>query len=643
MAREPQDSPQILEEPSDSLKRDLTGLAGKVVTAVAVLSSLYHIWALGLKATSVMELRAIHLMVGFIIVPLLYAPFKNRKRLTLLDWLFAAAGVAITVYVLTEGDAWVLRAGVAPTTLDVVFGGLCIIMILEMVRRLVGAPLAILTTVLMVYAKFASFFPGALRSKSYSIARIVSQAFSVDGIYGIPIGASSTYVLLFILFGAMLSATGTGKFYTDLAYSAAGRMRGGPAKVAVIASALFGTISGSGIANVVATGTFTIPLMKSTGFLSHFAGAVEAVASTGGQIMPPVMGAGAFLMAEMVSMPYSKIALSAALPALLYFLAVYLMIDFEAGRMGLEGMPASQLPDARSVWRSRGHLMIPLIVLLYELLVVQTTAIKAALFGIGAAVVVSYVKKETRISGQAIIKALADGTKGCMEVIASCACAGIVVAMISLTGVGLKLSAAIVSVAGGSLFLALILTAVIVIVLSMGLPTTACYLVSAAVMGPALSKMGISPLQAHLFIFYFACISGITPPVALVAYPAGAIAKCSPIAVAFTAARLGIVGFLVPFMFVYTPGLLLVGSLPWVLWSCVTSVLGVFSLSMALGGWFRRPIPVALRAVLLVSGILLMIAEIVTDFVGLTGLAIGFFVHLRMISRTQKPGAVAAA
>ncbi|NPV69954.1 MAG: TRAP transporter permease [Firmicutes bacterium] len=626
MARS-EDSTRILEEPSDSLKRNLTGAAAAIVAGVAVLSSLYHVYSLGIRATSVLELRALHLMVAFIIVPLLYAPFSGRKAVSPLDWLMAIAGVVTTFYVLTQNEDFVLRAGVSPTAGDLVLGAVAIVLILEMVRRLVGLPLTILTLVLVLYAKFASFFPGPLRAKSYPLARIISQAFSIDGIYGIPIGASSTFVLLFILFGAVLNATGTGKFYTDLAYAGAGRLRGGPAKVAVFASALFGTISGSGIANVVATGTFTIPLMKSTGFLPHFAGAVEAVASTGGQIMPPVMGAGAFLMAEMVSMPYSKIAISAALPAILYFLAVYLMIDLEAGRMGLKGLPSCELPDPKAIWRTRGHLIIPLLVLLYELVIVQTTAIRAALFAIYTAVAVSFLRKDTRLSWKGLLGALADGTKGCMEVIASCACAGIVVAMISLTGVGLKLSTAIVSLSHGSLFLALVLTAVIVVILSMGLPTTACYLISAAVMGPALTKMGISPLQAHMFIFYFACVSGITPPVALVAYPAAAIARTSPIQVALTAAKLGIVGFLVPFMFVYTPGLLLMGSPGWVAWSCLTSTLGVFALSVALEGWLSRPVAPAVRAVLLAGGVLLMIAEIKTDLIGLGCLAAGLTLH----------------
>lgn len=626
---------EILEEPSDSLKRDLTGMAAVIVSAVAVLSTLYHIYALGIRATSVLELRTIHLMAAFIIVPLLYAPFKHRKALSLFDWILVIVGIIVSVYVLLQSEDFVLRAGVSPTVGDLICGGIAIFLILEMVRRLVGLPLVILTLVLILYAKFASFFPGPLQSKSYPLMRIISQAYSIDGIYGIPIGASSTYVLLFILFGAILNATGTGKLYTDLAYAVAGRYRGGPAKVAVFASALFGTISGSGIANVVGTGTFTIPLMKSAGFAPHFAAAVEAVASTGGQIMPPVMGAGAFIMAEMISVPYVKIAVAALLPAILYFGAVYTMIDLRAGKKGLKGLPANQLPDPKEVLRERGHLIIPLLVLLYELVIVQTTAIRAALFAIYTAIAVSCIRKNSRLSWSSLFKALGDGTKGCMEVIAACACAGIVVAMISLTGVGLKLSAAIVTISQGSLFMALILTAIIVVILSMGLPTTACYLISAAVMGPALAKMGISPLQAHLFIFYYACISGITPPVALVAYPAAAIAKTSPIKVALTAARLGIVGFLVPFMFVYTPGLLLVGSPLFIAQSCITSALGVFALSAALEGWLSRSISMLARGILLISGIFLMIAEPITDFIGLTCLIIVLIFHYLPAKKTS--------
>lgn len=611
----------LLSEYSDSLKRNLRSNINILVSFIAAAFAIYHIIALGIKATSALELRLIHLMAGFVLVPILYAPSKKLKGDTpsLLDWILSILGIAITIYVFSQGDDFVLRAGVNPTTLDLVFGGISIILILEMVRRLVGWPLVILTVFLIVYAKCAIYFPGILCAKSYSFTRIISQAFSIDGMYGIPIGASATYVLLFILFGAILNATGAGKFYTDLAYAVAGRYRGGPAKVALLASALFGTISGSGIANVVATGTFTIPLMKSAGFAPHFAAAVEAVASTGGQIMPPIMGAGAFLMSEMISRPYPEIAISAIIPALLYFGAAYLMIDFEAGKRKLLGLPTSQLPQVKEVLKKRGHLLIPIAVLLYELLILKTTAIRAALFSIYTVIIISFLKKETRFpSIMSFIEALANGTKGCLEVIATCACAGIVVAMISLTGVGIKLSSFVMSLAGGSLLAALILVAIVVIILSMGLPTTACYLISAAVMAPALTQIGFSPLQAHFFIFYYACISGITPPVALVAYPAAAIAKTNPFKVAFEAAKLGISGFIVPFMFMYNPALLLVGKPAFVLWACVSAIIGILSLSISLSGWFQGKIKIWARIAFLIAGVCLIIPEIDTDLIGLT-------------------------
>lgn len=619
-----------LSEYADTLKRSLKPNISLFASLLAAAFSIYHIIALGVKATSAMELRLIHLMAGLLLVPILYAPSKRSKRDTpsLFDWFLSLLGVIVTIYVFSQGDDFVFRAGINPTNLDILFGAITIFLILEMVRRLVGWPLIILTLILMVYAKFAVYFPGIFRSKSYSFARIISQSFSVDGIYGIPIGASATYVLLFILFGAILNATGAGKFYTDLAYSIAGRFRGGPAKVAVIASALFGTISGSGIANVVATGTFTIPLMKNAGFAPHFAAAVEAVASTGGQIMPPIMGAGAFLMAEMISKPYSEIAISAIIPALLYFGAAYLMIDFEAGKRNLMGLPPAQLPRISKVIKERGHLIIPIAVLLYELLIVKTTAIKAALFSIYAVIIISFLKKETRLpSLTSLIEALANGTKGCLEVIATCACAGIVVAMISLTGIGIKLSSFVISLAGGSLLMALILVAIVVVILSMGLPTTACYLISAAVMAPALTKIGLSPLQAHFFIFYYACISGITPPVALVAYPAAAIAKTNPFKVAFEAAKLGITGFIVPFMFIYSPALLLVGNWLFVSWSCLTATIGILALSISLSGWFQSSVRTWLRVTLFIAGLCLIVPEIKTDLIGLAMFGVSLAWH----------------
>jgi TRAP transporter 4TM/12TM fusion protein len=466
--------------------------------------------------------------------------------------------------------------------------------------------------------------------RDYSLTKIISYVFNIDGIYGMSIGVSSTYVVLFILFGAFLKNSGAGELYTDFSYAIAGRARGGPAKVAVISSALFGTISGSGIANVVTTGTITIPLMKKSGFKKEYAGAIEAVASTGGQIMPPVMGAGAFLMAEMIGLPYTSIVIAATLPALLYFVTTFFIIDLRAGKDGLIGLPSSELPNIKEVIKAKGHLIIPLLVLLYTLIIQGATPIRSAFFSIISCVVVSYFKKSTRMNLKSILDALESGLNGSLEVIAACACAGIIMALVTLTGIGLKLSALIVMLAGSSLLLALVLTAVIIIILSMGLPTTACYLVGAAIMAPALTQLGITPLQSHMFIFYFACLSGITPPVALAAYPAGAIAKANPVTVSFVAFRMAIVGFIIPFIMVYSPAIMLIGEPLEIVMVIITSLIGAYSIAVATEGWFKKNLHMLGRVLLIIGGVCLIIPGVKTDFMGIALIVIGYLMGIKL-------------
>ena len=611
-----QEQTSVREEDYEKPKRSRVGKLALAISILGVAAALFHIYALGIRATSVILLRNIHLLCGFVLIPLLYPASKKQvDRVRFIDYLLIAIGVSISIYVMLQDEDFFLRAGVAPTKGDLVFGSLAILLILIITKRVIGWPLVVVTLFFLVYAKFAIYFPGMFVGKSHSLTNIISYVFNIEGIYGIPIGVSSTYVLLFILFGVFLKQSGAGEFYTDFAYSIAGRTRGGPAKVAVISSALFGTISGSGIANVVTTGSITIPLMKKTGFKGYYAGAVEAVASTGGQIMPPVMGAGAFLMAEIIGVPYTKIMIAAALPALLYFVSIYYVVDLQAARRGLQGLRPNELPSLKKVLFREGHLVIPLLILIYILLT-GATPIKAAFYSILATILVSTLKKETRMGIRKIFSSLEDGVLGCLEVIAACGCAGIIMALVALTGIGLKLSALIVQISGSNLFIALLLTAAIVIVLSMGLPTTACYIVSATIMAPGLTKMGITPIQAHLFIFYYACLSGITPPVALVAYPAGAIAKASPVTVSITAFRLGIVGFLVPFMFIYSPNLLLIGNVGQVVIAAITSLIGAYFISVASEGWFGGPVHALSRLLVLAGGIFMLIPGVKTDAMG---------------------------
>lgn len=606
----------VREEEYEKKARPKEGKFGVVISVLAVATALYHIYALGIIATSVIMLRNIHLLAGIVLIALLYpASKKYLARVHFIDYLLIAAGISVSIYLMLQDQDFFMRAGVAPTREDLIFGLLAMVVVLIVTKRVIGLPLVIITLILLFYAKFASYFPGIFMGRSHSYTKIISYIFSIDGIYGIPIGVSSTYVILFIIFGAFLKNSGAGDFYTNFAYAIAGRARGGPAKVAVISSALFGTISGSGIANVVTTGAITIPLMKRAGFKPHYAAGVEAVASTGGQIMPPIMGAGAFLMAEMIGVPYIKIMIAAAFPALLYFISVHFAIDLRASKEGLLGLKKEELPSLKGVLLGGSHLLIPLFVLVYYLLI-GATPIKAAFVAIFVTIAVSMLRKMTRMNISKVIKSLEDGVLGSLEVIAACACAGIIMALVTLTGLGLKLSSLIIMISGAQLFLALLLTAIVVIVLSMGLPTTACYLISATILAPGLADLGISPIQAHLFIFYYACMSGITPPVALVAYPAGAIAKANPVTVSLTAFRLGVVGFLVPFMFVYSPNLLMIGTVGQILIACITALIGVGIISISSEGWYRGPVNSVARGFLFVGGALMVVPGVTTDLAG---------------------------
>jgi len=621
----------------ETRKRKFTGKTAVIIAWISIAGALWHLYALGIAAQSVIVLRSVHLMFGLILIPLLYPGFKKSDKITIFDMMMVIAGVAVSVYVLMQDHSFILRAGVSPTQGDLIFGTIAIILVLLATKRVLGWPLVIIVAVFMIYAKFGSYFPGAFMGRDYSWSRIISFAFNVDGIYGITIGVSSTYVVLFIIFGAFLQNSGAGELYTDFAYGIAGRLRGGPAKVSVISSALFGTISGSGIANVVADGPITIPLMKRSGFRKEYAGAVEAVASTGGQIMPPVMGAGAFLMAEMIGLPYTEIMISATLPALLYFSTAWFVIDLRAGKDGLVGLKGSELPQVKDVLRSKGHLVLPLLILIYALVFMGVTEIKSALLAIVACVVCSWFRKSTRMDLKSISNALQAGLNGSLEVIAACAAAGIIMSLVTLTGVGLKLSSLIITLAGSSLLLALVLTAVIIIIMSMGLPTTACYLIGAAIMAPALTQLGISPLSAHMFIFYFACLSGITPPVALCAYPAAAIAKANPVTVSLVAFKMAIVGFIIPFVMVYSPAIFMNGTPLEVVWVVITSLVGAYSIAMAIEGWRNTNLHMVGRAMLMVGGICLIVPGLNSDIVGVVLITAGYFIGKKLYKEPQKP------
>lgn len=626
-------------DPGADYKRELTtGWIAGSVTAVSVSAAVFHIYSLGIASPGVVNLRAIHLSIAFILVPLLYAGWKRAgNAVHWSDLLLVGFGLAASIYFILEAPKMTYRSGVAPTQLDVIFGAIAIAVILEVTRRAIGWALVSVTLLFFVYALFGEYFPGPLQSRSFSFERTVSFLYSLDGIYGIPLGVSSTYVYLFILFGAMLRLSRAGEFYMDLAYSIAGRTRGGPAKVSIFASALFGTISGTGIANVVTTGTMTIPLMIRTGLKPRFAAAVESVASTGGQLMPPVMGAGAFLMAEFVRIPYAEIIVAATMPAFLFFLSVYLIVDIQAAKEGLKGLPANELPRFLQVMRQWGHLALPLIVLVYMLIVRGSSPIQAALFAMGTTLIVSWIRVESRLGLRRLLSAAREGSIGALEVITACAAAGLIVGLFSLTGIGLRMSSLVTILAQDTVLIALVLTAIVTIILSMGLPATAAYIVSASVIARALIDLGVDPLAAHLFIFYFACLSGITPPVALVAFPAGSIAGVNPVSVGVTAFKMAAIAFIIPFMFVYAPELLFRGAWYSLLLVLLTAIIGIWSFASAAGGWlFGASLALPLRGSLAAGALTLIFPGILTDVVGLLLVGVTCLVQRQILRRRAR-------
>ncbi|OGL68904.1 MAG: hypothetical protein A3J27_14060 [Candidatus Tectomicrobia bacterium RIFCSPLOWO2_12_FULL_69_37] len=645
--------------------------AGLLVFGVAM--SLFHIIGLGFYPVDPIALRSVHLLIPLVLVFALLKRGKRSpgRRMSVFDWVAIGAGLVAVAYTVTHTEEIQFSAASVPDAWMITAGALLTLLTLEATRRIIGLPLVVIAVIFLLYAYLGPYFPGMLEHRGKSLGRISGYLLSDNGLFGVPIHASAAYAFLFVLFGGFLRATGVSSVFMDLAFAFAGRTRGGPAKVAIISSCLFGTISGSGIANVVTTGSLTIPLMKKTGYKPHFAGAVESIASSGGMITPPVMGSAAFIMAEMLNIPYYEVILAAAIPAFIYYAALFWMVDFEAAREGLVGLRREELPNARQVLTSSGYLLIPLGVLIYVLVVEFSSPIRASLLSMVASIGVVWVKeavdyfraeglsgahpfalaramirglfdKKKPMSLPGMFGALAEGPRGMMEVAAACATAGVVVGMISLTGVGLKFAALLIDLSGGHLFPALVLTMIVCIILGMGLPATASYIVTVAVAAPALIKMGVSPLAAHMFAFHFSIVSGTTPPVALAAYAAAAIAKTSPLAVAFTGMRIGIVAFVVPFMFVYAPPLLMAGSPGEVAVATVTAFVGCILLAAGIQGIMLVKAEFADRALFLVASMLLIFPGFYTDMTGLGLAAVGLLIQFRRKVRLRLSGSAFA-
>ena len=597
-----------------------TGWPKKIIAAIAITFSVFQLYTAIFGVLDAQLQRAIHLGFGLALAYLLY-PFRRAwtrdHYFHPIDIVFAVLGAATPAYLVIQYRELITRAGTV-SPVDTVIGGLGILLVIEATRRVVGLPMVTVVLAFIAYAFLGPYMPGVLAHRGLTPEQLIGHLyFTTEGIFGIPLGVSSTFIFLFILFGAYLESTGLGKFFIDLANAVAGWASGGPAKVAVLSSGLMGTVSGSSVANVVGTGSLTIPMMKKLGYNANFAGAVEAAASTGGQLMPPVMGAAAFLMAEFVGVPYIDVVKAAAIPALLYFTGVWLGVHFEAKRKKLKGIPRAELPNPLTLLKERGHLAIPLVVIVY-LLVAGYTPMRAALVAIFLSILCAMLRKSTRMKPIEIVYGLERGAKGVLGVLVACASAGIIIGVVTKTGVGLRLASGLIDLAGGMLLPAMFFTMITAIVLGMGVPTTANYVITSTIAAPALEQMGVPVLAAHMFVFYFGIIADVTPPVALAAYAGAGISGGNALKTGVHASKLAIAAFIIPYVFVLSPVLLMVDATPLALVSVtLTALLGMIAISSALCGFLADHCRPYERILLIIAGLLMIKPGGITDLVGL--------------------------
>lgn len=600
----------------------------KVILFAAIIFTAFHFYTAAVSVLPGIAQKAVHLLLVLVCFYLIQLKDHIGHILKMsIDVLLLLMSIASIGYIISIDSTYSLRAGIIYPA-DIIFGLMLIVCVIEATRRSIGNTLCIVVLVFIAYGFLGPYFPGALKHSGLSLGKFATlTCLTTDGIFGTALYASARYVVLFILLGAIMNETGTGRCFTDLASSIFGRMKGGPAKIAVVASGFFGSISGSAIANVVGTGTFTIPLMKKNGFAPDFAAGVEASASTGGQIMPPVMGAVAFVMAEFMGVSYWTIVKAAFIPAVLYFLAILFSVDAYARKKNL--VPSEEnIPHFSDVLKEL-YLLIPLVFLIVSMSVLNWTITKAGVWTILLTLVITSLKKETRINKERFIRVVKDTLSGSITVGIACAVVGVITAVVMGSGLGFNLSAILIDLSGGKLSILLILTMLTSLLLGMGMPTTAAYMVLAVLVAPAVVKLGVSKMAAHLFILYFGIISTVTPPVALAAYAAAGIAECNPVRAGFQGFRLSISGFILPFMFVYNNVLLMEGPFLEIITSFLTAIVGIFMLSCSLERYLIKwSISIVEMLILLVGAVTLIVPGVVSDLIGLACLAAVILFHI---------------
>ncbi|RXT02374.1 TRAP transporter permease [Ammoniphilus sp. CFH 90114] len=587
------------------------------IMILAISMALFHVYTSAFGILEAWQQRSVTVSFVLLLVPFLF-PFKHTSTpfARFIDAAyFLGAAVAIG-YVFTAYPEITYREG-EPNQADIFFGSLLVLLILEGTRRAVGKAMAILVSLLIAYVFLGKYVPGTLGHPGFTVEKAIDTYFnSTFGMFGLIMGAMSNYIIMFIIFGAFLSKSHAGQFFIKIAYALTGSKVGGPAKVAVLASGLMGMISGNAVSNVVTTGTLTIPLMKKVGYKGHFAGAVEAAASAGGQIMPPIMGAAAFIIASNLQLPYIQLCLFALVPGVLHFVAIYFMVHFEAKKHNLTGLPKDQLPNVKKVFKEGWFLFLP-IILIIGMLVMGYSPQIAGVYSLVSIIVVSMFRRKTRMTWKQVIGSLEIGARNSVSIAIICAAAGILIGSINLTGLGMKFSSLVLGVTGENLLISLVFIMIASIILGMGMPTVSAYVILSVLGVPALVKLGVNPIAAHLFVFYFAIMSNLTPPVAVGAYAAAALAQSDPSKTGFTGLKISLGTFLIPFIFVYGPALLMQGSVPSIVLAVITAFIGIYSFTAGMQGFMLVRMTKMERAMAIIGALTLIIPGLWTDVLGI--------------------------
>lgn len=580
---------------------------------VAVAMSTFHVLT-AISSIPSMEQRCIH--VGFALVLTYMQSIINteNKLSRVISAIFIIGVVISTAYVFDQWHDMIMRIAF-PDKMDIFMGCVITVALLEAARRKLGWALPLLAILFILYALYGKYLPKVIGHRGYTLKRVMSVLYmELSGIYGQVAGISATYIFLFVLFGAFLENSGAGKFFINLSTATVGKTKGGSAKVATVSSCLFGMVSGSCVANVMAVGPLTIPMMEQSGYSKRFSGAITSVAGTGGQFMPPIMGAAAFIIAETLGIPYLSVAKAAFIPGILYYMAIIFIIDLRSSKLHMKGV--ENVPDWKEVLKKDFYLSIPVLLLVYFLAVVRWSPIRSGLWAIIAMIVVSWFRKDTRMGPKKILSAFEAGAYGSLEVAVVCALAGIMIGMLSLTGLGLKFSNLLLMLSGGKLPVLLFLTMIAALILGMGMTTTSVYIILSVLVAPALIKMHVSPLAAHLFVFYFGILSAITPPIATASYAAASIAKDDPMKLGWVAWKIGLSGYILPFMFIFSPELLMEGTWYNIIMTTISSAIGIFALSVSLEGYFHGNVNFICRVALFVAAISLLYSGMITDMIG---------------------------